>query len=195
MKTKSKIHTDIKNLVLAKAHQYTRPVQKAESSEEEDDPADLLQIAAEKERKKEKMRLKKQRKKEAREKSVKKDVSEARKLAIDYLHSWNSSRETWTFKKNLQTWLLKNIFSTEDNNKEQGGNAIFVKIMMVIKMIEEKDFEILLNYVIDLKGQARSRLSDECENVIKSFEEKTEEDMKRRECVIDVLHIFQDLRN
>ncbi|XP_015929049.1 cholesin isoform X3 [Parasteatoda tepidariorum] len=163
MKTKSKIHTDIKNLVLAKAHQYTRPVQKAESSEEEDDPADLLQIAAEKERKKEKMRLKKQRKKEAREKSVKKDVSEARKLAIDYLHSWNSSRETWTFKKNLQTWLLKNIFSTED--------------------IEEKDFEILLNYVIDLKGQARSRLSDECENVIKSFEEKTEEDMSDEDLV------------
>lgn len=120
MKTKSKLHADIKSLVLAKAHQYAKPIKKDDSSDEEESSSAHLRKATEgdKERKREKMLLKRQRKKEAREKSVKKDISEAKTLAINYLHLWNSSKESWSFKKNLQSWLLKNIFSVDNVSYE-----------------------------------------------------------------------------
>ncbi|KAF8793646.1 uncharacterized protein C7orf50 homolog [Argiope bruennichi] len=159
MKVKSKIATDIKSLVLAKAKIYARnkPESKAAAADDdsEDDSKNVQKVSeAEKERKREKMRLKKQKKKEARTKSLKKDTDEAKNAAINYLHEWNSSRESWSFKKKQQCWLLKNLFNTDN--------------------ISDSDFEILLNYIMDLKGAAKSRLIEECEKVVKLQEEKLE---------------------
>ncbi|XP_035217224.1 uncharacterized protein C7orf50 homolog [Stegodyphus dumicola] len=163
MKPKSKLHTSIKNLVLAKAAQActrnNNTVQDLNLGEDNNINETVLRKAteADKERKREKARLKRQRKKEARAKSIKKDVSEAKKLALNYLHEWNTSRNTWSFKKKQQFWLLSNIFN--------------------INTISENDFEILLLYITDLKGGAKSRLNDIAENILKDYEEKSKNSM------------------
>lgn len=33
--------------------------------------------------------------------------------ALKYLHKWSTDRESWTFKKKLQLWLIKNIYNKE----------------------------------------------------------------------------------
>ncbi|GBL99364.1 hypothetical protein AVEN_206780-1 [Araneus ventricosus] len=150
--------TDIKSLVLAKAKIYARnkPDSGADENDSEDDTKNVQKVSeAEKERKREKMRLKKQKKREARTKTLKKDTDETKNAAINYLHEWNSSRESWCFKKKQQCWLLKNVFDTDS--------------------ISDSDFEILLNYIIELKGAAKSRLIEECEKVVKLQEEKLEQ--------------------
>ncbi|GIY58703.1 uncharacterized protein CEXT_36831 [Caerostris extrusa] len=157
MKTKSKIATDIKSLVLEKAKIYARQVSDSTSDEDESkSDTKILRKAteADKERKREKMRLKKQKKREARAKSLKKDDDEAKTTAISYLHLWNSSRELWSFKKKQQCWLIKNVFNTQN--------------------ISDSDFEILLLYLVDLQGGAKSRLIEECEKIMKLQEEKIE---------------------
>ncbi|GFW52694.1 uncharacterized protein TNCV_2392741 [Trichonephila clavipes] len=109
---------------------------------------------ADQERKREKRRLKKQQLIEARLRSVPKDTAVAKAEAINYLHQWNSSRELWHFKKKQQYWLLKNAFDTDS--------------------ISDSDFEILLEYITELKGAAKSRLTEESEKIIKLHDEKVE---------------------
>ncbi|GFY66013.1 uncharacterized protein TNIN_101031 [Trichonephila inaurata madagascariensis] len=109
---------------------------------------------ADQERKREKRRLKKQQLIEARLRSVQKDTAVAKAEAINYLHLWNSSRELWHFKKKQQHWLLKKAFDTDS--------------------ISDSDFEILLEYILELKGVAKSRLMEESEKILKLHEEKDE---------------------
>lgn len=118
MKTKSKIATDIKSLVLAKAHAYARNATKLESSSEDSEaeggPNLRKATEADKEKKREKRRAKKQRIRDARKKSVKKDDEVAKTDAVAYLKMWSTNREAWCFKKKLQCWLLNNAFSTDN---------------------------------------------------------------------------------
>lgn len=115
MNSKSKLSSDVRSLVLAKAKLYMKPVEKekmiAEDSSDEEEKKELRKATeADKERKRAKMRLKRQKKREAREKSKKKDLSDAKKQAINYLHLWNSAKDMWSFKKKQQYWLLNNLY-------------------------------------------------------------------------------------
>lgn len=128
MNSKSKLSSDVRNLVLAKAKLYMKPVEKeemmAEDSSDEEEKKELRKATeADKERKRAKMRLKKQKKREAREKSKKKDLSDAKKHAVNYLHMWNSAKDMWSFKKKQQCWLLNNLF---DVNSVSGIELNFV---------------------------------------------------------------------
>lgn len=118
MKSKSKLGSDIRSLVLAKAKLHMKPIEKEEIVDEDSDEEEKRELRkateADKERKREKMRLKRQKKREAREKSKKKDLSEAKKLAVNYLHMWNSARDMWSFKKKQQYWLLDNIYDVNN---------------------------------------------------------------------------------
>ena len=57
---------------------------------------------------------------------------------IDYLREWFSNRETWKFRKNRQTWLLKHVFDP--------------------KMLGVKDFKLFLAYMQDMQGRCRDEL-------------------------------------
>ncbi|GFU33561.1 uncharacterized protein NPIL_226011 [Nephila pilipes] len=155
MKAKSKVASDIKSLVLARAKIYTKEKPDTDSHEEEIQKSTKpLRKAteADKARKREKMRLKRQMKREAKLRSRKKDPEIAQAAAINYLRLWNSSRESWSFKKKQQYWLLNNAFDTD--------------------CISDSDFEILLNYIMELKGLAKSRLIEKSEKIIELQEEK-----------------------
>lgn len=174
MNPKSKLSADIKNLVLAKAHAYMKPVSNKSLRvvAHEDETKQLRKASeADKERKREKVRQKKKIKRDARERSKMKDVSEAKSLAINYLYLWNSARDMWTFKKKQQFWLLNNIFN--------------------VKNISEKNFQILINYLIDLKGEAKNRLKAQSENIIKKHEEKFADSTISAEDLI----VFERARN
>ncbi|KAG8178623.1 hypothetical protein JTE90_016285 [Oedothorax gibbosus] len=154
--TKPQKATDIKSLILARSKEYIKNASKVDSSSEDDEIESGVNLRKateqDKEKKREKRRLKKQKKKEAREKSQKKDDEVAKTEAVAYLRLWNDSRETWCFKKKLQFWLLNNAFDTDS--------------------ISDEDFEILLNYIADLKGIAKTRLMEDSEKKIKAHEEK-----------------------
>ena len=36
--------------------------------------------------------------------------------ALCYLHLWNDDKETWSFKKNTQYWLLNNMYDKKQVN-------------------------------------------------------------------------------
>ena len=55
-----------------------------------------------------------------------------------YLDLWKNDRENWTFKKNCQVWLIKNLYNEE--------------------IVDDVHFEALLQYLDGLKGGARERL-------------------------------------
>ncbi|EDV28359.1 uncharacterized protein TRIADDRAFT_53944 [Trichoplax adhaerens] len=55
--------------------------------------------------------------------------------AIDYLRKWQDDRSNWSFKKNRQVWLLKN--------------------MMDVSKVSESDFKTLIKYMQGLRGSAR----------------------------------------
>lgn len=118
MKRKSKLSSDVKNLVLAKAKQYITPLEKEIEADDDSDEEERKELRkateADKERKREKRKLKKLKRKEARDRSKKKDNSEAKKLAINYLHLWNSAREMWSFRKKQQYWLLNNAYDVDN---------------------------------------------------------------------------------
>ena len=118
MKSKSKLGSDVRSLVLAKAKLHMKPVEKEEMIVEDSDEEEKKELRkasdADKERKREKMRLKRLKKQEARERSKKKDSSESKKLAINYLHVWNSARDMWSFKKKQQYWLLNNLYDASN---------------------------------------------------------------------------------
>ena len=59
-------------------------------------------------------------------------------VGIEYLREWFSNRETWKFKKNRQTWLLKHVFDP--------------------KMLGVKDFKLFLAYMQDMQGRCRDEL-------------------------------------
>lgn len=64
-----------------------------------------------------------------------------------YLREWNSARETWKFKKNYQTLLIKYAFTPE--------------------MVPAADFGIFLRYSSDSKGASRDWLIKSAEDLAK----------------------------
>mmetsp|Transcript_20850 Transcript_20850/g.34889 ORF Transcript_20850/g.34889 Transcript_20850/m.34889 type:complete len:220 (-) Transcript_20850:215-874(-) len=84
----------------------------------------------------------------------------------EYLETWKSNKKEWKFNKNLQNWLLTNVY---DESKVDKGT-----------------FKLMLKYCADMKGAARewamadARLVVErADSVAKQAEDQTEE--KRRE--------------
>lgn len=70
--------------------------------------------------------------------------------AIKYLRMWKSARSSWTFQKVRQVWLLRNWRDR-------------------LKMNDE-DFIIFLNYIVDLKGLSRTKTCDEAKAVRDEYE-------------------------
>ncbi|KAK3237490.1 hypothetical protein CYMTET_52438 [Cymbomonas tetramitiformis] len=68
------------------------------------------------------------------------------KEPISYLTLWKSTRAAWKFNKNLQNWLLSNMY---DETK-----------------LDDKIFSIMLEYCKDLKGSARTWTKNDAEVVV-----------------------------
>lgn len=78
--------------------------------------------------------------------------------ALDYLRTWHSNREYWSFKKVRQSWLLQNLFDQEK--------------------IPDEDFSTLIKYLQGLKGSSR-------EKTVKMAEQRMEENTDELDSVID----------
>lgn len=71
--------------------------------------------------------------------------------ALEYLRSWKSARDRWTFQKVRQVWLLQHMY---DSTK-----------------IGDGDFSILLEYLENLVGKARQTTVEAAEKTIREAEE------------------------
>lgn len=78
--------------------------------------------------------------------------------ALDYLRTWHSNREYWSFKKVRQSWLLQNLFDQEK--------------------IPDEDFSTLIKYLEGLKGSSR-------EKTVKMAEQRMEENTDELDAVVD----------
>ncbi|XP_014663190.1 PREDICTED: uncharacterized protein C7orf50 homolog [Priapulus caudatus] len=105
------------------------------------------------EKKRQKRKLKKQLKAEEKEKEKAKE-GQGEPLAIEYLKSFTSDKAKWKFCKVRQIWLLQHMY---DVDKLSGS-----------------DFALLLEYLEDLKGQARSRTAEEAETMLRSLDQEPE---------------------
>lgn len=70
--------------------------------------------------------------------------------AISYLQLWAANRDHWKFEKRKQTWLLKNCLNAS--------------------LIDDKRFELLLEYAASVKGAARKATLDEMQSIVKKNE-------------------------
>lgn len=70
--------------------------------------------------------------------------------AIEYLRNWKNAREEWSFQKVRQIWVLRNW---KDADK-----------------MSDDDFEILLEYVVALKGGSRVKTLEEAKKVVENYE-------------------------
>eukprot|EP00035_Acanthoeca_spectabilis_P007531 m.137871 g.137871 ORF g.137871 m.137871 type:complete len:258 (+) comp13987_c0_seq2:6174-6947(+) len=68
--------------------------------------------------------------------------------AIEYLRQWDADRKSWKFKKNRQTWLLKNWVNPYKVPKD--------------------DFKILLKYLADVQGTPRARVREAAQAALES---------------------------
>lgn len=66
-------------------------------------------------------------------------------VALDYLRRWKTSRDTWKFNKNHQTHLINNVFDPS--------------------LVPAADVDIFYEYIRDLKGHIRTRLSESARKV------------------------------
>lgn len=73
------------------------------------------------------------------------------KEALDYLKSWHSDKESWSFKKKAQYWLLQNAYKKE--------------------MISKSDFKILLLYLESIKGNQRQLTINKAQQVLENYTE------------------------
>lgn len=89
------------------------------------------------------------------------------KLALKYLKTWKKKREIWSFRKNQQTWLLKNVY---DEDK-----------------INDKYFKYLILYLEGLKGNGRKRILEEAEAYFKNDENSDSAKIERARKVIQIL--------
>ncbi|XP_013782013.1 uncharacterized protein C7orf50 homolog [Limulus polyphemus] len=166
-KSKKKAAKESKTSVLEKAHKYVEATitsvedksgqyenkRKLETDFGEGEEVVFKRKAteADKERKREKSRLKRQKKKEQKAKKHSEETgAKAKENALLYLKLWHTDRHNWSFKKIQQIWLLKNLYQTEQ--------------------ISDDEFEILLEYLVGLKGAARERLVEEAEKLIRTWE-------------------------
>lgn len=80
--------------------------------------------------------------------------SSAQYHALEYLRTWKSARDRWTFQKVRQVWLLQHMY---DSTK-----------------IGECDFIILLEYLEKLVGKARQATVEAAEKMIREAEDAEE---------------------
>ncbi|ORY97366.1 hypothetical protein BCR43DRAFT_489659 [Syncephalastrum racemosum] len=92
--------------------------------------------------------------------------------AIEYLHTFVHKRDDWKFNKKKQTWLLHNMYKPSK--------------------MDDKDFELMVEYLEGLQGQARKAALDDALERKKLVEDHDEEDentvtKERAQAIIDVL--------
>lgn len=107
-----------------------------------------------------KLKSKKKRRKKKSKKSGNTDSSDVGKNpeseqrhrmdAISYLQLWAANRDHWKFEKLKQTWLLKNCLSLD--------------------LMDDKCFEMFVEYVGSIKGAAKKATLVEMKNVVSKFE-------------------------
>ncbi|KAI7871184.1 hypothetical protein BDF14DRAFT_1764175 [Spinellus fusiger] len=81
-------------------------------------------------------------------KTEKKDETEKlgkKEEALAYLHLFSTDRASWKFRKVQQIWLLQHLYDTEE--------------------IEDKDFDLVVNYIKDMQGMARKNLLVEAQKI------------------------------
>lgn len=76
------------------------------------------------------------------------------KEALEYLRSWHADKESWSFKKKAQYWLLQNAYKKE--------------------MISKSDFNILLLYLESMQGNQRQLAITRAQQVLDSYTEGSE---------------------
>jgi len=108
----------------------------------------------------------KKRKKEKTKMEIKRVVDDSQEegdktsRSLSYLRSWSSDKERWKFNKSNQIHLL-NIMYNET------------------KMFKE-DFDLLLEYLVDLKGKSREKTKEDAEKVLKTSGSFFERDRARQ---------------
>ncbi|XP_023226374.1 uncharacterized protein C7orf50 homolog [Centruroides sculpturatus] len=148
-----------KDWILEKSHQYMQNIQTEEESvQEEDDPSKEVKIKRkanpeDKERKRlKRKKLKEEKLNTRKENEVNKAL--ASKNALDYLHEWELRRDSWSFKKKRQIWLIRHLY---DNQQ-----------------ISDDDFKILLKYLENIQGNLRAKILSEAEDIIKEYDRQSE---------------------
>lgn len=119
------------------------------------------ELSIEPEPMKEKENGKKTVKKEKRNKNVapeKVPVEEkspsAKDQALLYLNKWKNERQSWSFKKVRQVWLMKHMYDSEQ--------------------VDDDFFCLLLDYLSGVKGGARTRLIEEAESLFARSDDKSD---------------------
>lgn len=87
--------------------------------------------------------------------------------ALSYLRLWNDDKETWSFKKNIQYWLLNNMY-----DKKQVG---------------KKDFKLLLKYLEGLKGYQRNKLIQDSQEILNNYEKDSNINRRQYKRAINIL--------
>jgi len=70
--------------------------------------------------------------------------------ALSYLQLWSTNRDHWKFEKLKQTWLLKNCLD--------------------VTLVDDKRFEILVEYIGSVKGGARKATLAEMQTIVTKHE-------------------------
>eukprot|EP00946_MAST-07B_sp_MAST-7B-sp1_P002279 g2279.t1 len=73
--------------------------------------------------------------------------------AAEYLRQWDADRASWKFKKNRQTWLLKNMWHPG--------------------LVRGPSFVLLLRYLEGLKGAARQKTLEQAQKILDEGLEET----------------------
>uniref|UniRef100_T1IT15 WKF domain-containing protein n=1 Tax=Strigamia maritima TaxID=126957 RepID=T1IT15_STRMM len=102
------------------------------------------------EKKREKNRLNKLKKRQMKRGEI--EIStKGKEEALEYLKCWSTDKANWKFMKVRQTWLLKHMFKTTFTDEE---------------------FDTLVEYATSIQGNARIKLREQAESVIKDIDEK-----------------------
>ncbi len=97
------------------------------------------------------------------------ETKKGRNFAIDlseYLKTWRNDKTQWKFNKVLQAWALDNCFSKD--------------------LVDKQLFHDLLPYIGTVMGQAKVRLTERADKIIKSEVEESENTaIKRARKILD----------
>jgi len=104
-------------------------------------------------KKKSKNKKRKKKKQLPKEKNPEQEIKRKNE-ALCYLKLWEKHRDQWKFEKLKQIWLLKNALKPS--------------------AIDDKNFEVLLNYVSSIKGHSRTALITDMQNCIENYETNNE---------------------
>jgi len=93
----------------------------------------------------------------------------SRTLALEYVRLWDTNRKAWKYSKKRQYWLLSHLYDTTD--------------------LPDEEFNALLSYMVELKGNAREVTLAEARKRAEAEEaEEEEEEIRRR--AVEVLKVL-----